>query len=249
VAPAAVAAARYEIAAYSAETRLDAARRKPPLLSRPGNPWIGVGAYLIVIVLVAGLAASMSFGPDWFARGSMDGRALRGGEFWRTLTALCLHADLGHLAGNAVFGSFFGYTVARYLGNGIGWFAIVVSGALGNLVNGLVSGGDHRSIGASTAVFAALGILSAYCWRRGFPAGASRRERLAPIVAGLGLLAFTGAGGENTDLGAHLFGFIAGFGAGLLLARIGSPQGARPQLVAGIAAIGLIAGAWLLALL
>jgi membrane associated rhomboid family serine protease len=249
VPPSAVAAARYEIAAYSAEARSAASGKQVPVLSRPGKPWLGVGAYLTVIVGTAALASAMVMDLDWFARGRMDGGLIQAGEWWRPLTALSLHADAGHLLGNAAFGSFFGYTVARYLGNGFGWLAIVASGAFGNLVNGLVRGSDHRSIGASTAVFAALGLLSAYCWRRGFPAAATRRERLAPVVAGIGLLAFTGAGGVNTDLGAHLFGFASGFGTGLLIARFGVPSGRRQQLFAGLAAIGLFSAGWAAALI
>ena len=248
VAPDAAAAARYEITAYTVETRTDATRKTAPVLSRPGNPWIGVIAYLLVIVGVGALASASTLNVDWYARGRMDAARLFDGEWWRLLTALNLHADAGHLLGNAAFGSFFGYTVARYLGNGFGWLAIVLSGAVGNLVNGIASGGDHRSIGASTAVFAALGLLSAYCWRRGFPAGASRRERMAPVVAGIGLLAFTGAGGENTDLGAHLFGFVAGFGAGFGIARFGLPSGQRAQVFASLAAAGLVIAGWLAAL-
>ena len=248
VPPEAVAAARYEITAYTVEARSDAARRQVPVLSRPGNPWIGVGAYLLVVIGVGALASAMVFDVDWFVRGQMDAAGVRNGEWWRLLTALSLHADAAHLFGNAAFGSFFGYTVARYLGNGFGWLAIIASAALGNLVNSIVSGGDHRSIGASTAVFAALGLLSSYCWRRGFPVGASRRERLAPVIAGIGLLAFTGAGGENTDLGAHLFGFVAGFGAGLVIARFGLPSGRRSQWIAGLAAVGLIVVSWAAAL-
>lgn len=241
-------AARYEIAAYAAEARSSRGRKQAPVLSRPGNPWIGVGIYLAVIVGTALLAQALSLNLDWYARGDMDGARLMTGDWWRPLTALTLHADAGHLLGNALFGSFFGYTVARYLGNGFGWLAIVVSGALGNLVNGVLSGADHRSIGASTAVFAALGLLSAYCWRRGFPAEATRRERFAPVVAGIGLLAFTGAGGINTDVGAHLFGFVCGFGSGLVIARFGPPTGKHVQLIAGLAAFGLMAMAWLAAL-
>jgi membrane associated rhomboid family serine protease len=161
VPPAAAAAARFEIAAYSAEARSAASGKQAPVLSRPGNPWLGVGVYLAVIVGTAALASAMFVNLDWYARGRMDGGLMLDGEWWRPLTALSLHADAGHLLGNAAFGSFFGYTVARYLGNGFGWLAIVASGALGNLINGLVSGADHRSIGASTAVFAALGLLSA----------------------------------------------------------------------------------------
>jgi membrane associated rhomboid family serine protease len=171
------------------------------------------------------------------------------GDWWRPITALMLHADAPHLLGNLIFGSFFAYSVCRYLGSGLGWFAIIVGGALGNVVNGFLAGPEHLSIGASTAVFAALGLLSAYLWRRGFPANVSRRERLTPVIAGIGLLAFTGTGGVNTDIGAHLFGFLVGFGEGVLVARIGVPKGRRPQVVAAVLVGALVVFAWTAALI
>lgn len=245
---AALSAARFEIAAYQAES-VSRSSGSAPVLSRTGNPWIGVAVYVTILLGMGFLAADMLFGIDWFARGRMDGGRLLNGEWWRPVTALSLHADLPHLLGNIAFGAFFGHTAARYLGSGFGWFVILTSGALGNAVNGLISGAGHRSIGASTAVFAALGLLSAYFWRRGFPANASRRERLAPVIAGIGLLAFTGTGGANTDLGAHLFGFICGFGAGLLVARFGFPARPAGQLIAGIVALSLFVAAWSVAVI
>jgi hypothetical protein len=38
----------------------------------------------------------------------------------------------------------------------------------------------------------------------------------APLAAGLALLALYGAGGLNTDVGAHVSGFLAGLGFGFL---------------------------------
>lgn len=238
-------AARRELDAYAAESRALPPERPQP--KPPGNPWPGVGLYAGLLLLLALLAPDLRFGLDWLAAGRMDGQGLRAGDWWRPITALTLHADAAHLLGNLFFGGFFGYSVARYLGGGFGWFLILVAGALGNVANGFLSGADHRSIGASTAVFAALGILSAYCWRHGFPANASRRERFAPVVAGIGLLAFTGTAGENTDIGAHLTGFVTGFGAGLVVARTGFPLTRRVQHVFAAAAITAVAAAWLAA--
>jgi hypothetical protein len=100
-------------------------------------------------------------------------------------------------------------------------------------------------------VFAALGLLTAYTWRRGFWRGTPWKARFAPIVAGLGLLAFTGTGGENTDLFAHLFGFVAGFAMGLVFGAFGLAEkaGPRAQRWAGGGALGAVAAAWLWALL
>ena len=237
-----VAAAELELAAYTAEVPRGMARSVAP--PPHGRPWPGIAAYVGIIMTVALAAGSLSFGVDWLARGGMDGARLFAGEWWRPITALTLHADAGHLLGNAFFGSFFGYSAARYFGGGTGWLAILVCGSLGNLANALLLGAAHRSIGASTAVFAALGLLTAWCWRRGFPPGASRRERFAPVVAGIGLLAFTGAGGVGTDVGAHLTGFVAGFAGGLVFARFGTPRGRAAQLACGIAALAAVALAW-----
>jgi membrane associated rhomboid family serine protease len=247
VAADAVAAAERELAAYTAEASRAVKRNAPPPVH--GRPWPGIVAYLAIIMAVASTSVSMSFGVDWLARGGVNGARIFDGEWWRPITALTLHANAAHLLGNAVFGSFFGYSVARYLGGGAGWLAILVCGSLGNLANVLLSGANHRAIGASTAVFAALGLLTAWCWRRGFPPGASRRERFAPVVAGIGLLAFTGAGGVGTDVGAHLTGFVAGFAGGLGFARFGVPQSSRVQLACGGVALTAVALAWIAALL
>ena len=246
VAAEAVAPARLEIAAYRAERAT--VRPAPVLATASGDCWTGVAVYAAVILGMALVAPEMRFGFDWLSAGGMDSAALKSGEWWRPITALSLHADAAHVLGNAAFGAFFGYTVARYIGSGFGWLAIVAGGALGNLANAFLSGPDHRSIGASTAVFAALGLLSAYCWRRGFPPNASRRERLAPIFAGIGLLAFTGTGGENTDIGAHLLGFVAGFVNGLLIARFGFPRSDAVQRASAAVLVGLFIVAWIAAL-
>ena len=64
------------------------------------------------------------------------------------------------------------------------------------------------------------------------------------MIAGLGLLAFTGTGGVNTDLGAHLFGFVTGFFGGLGVAVTGVSKSRAVQILAGAGAIGLVVGAW-----
>jgi membrane associated rhomboid family serine protease len=239
--------ARLELEAYRTEARLSRGARPP--VSAEGKPWPGIVAYVAVLLLIGLLAPAMGFGLDWLVLGRMDGGRMLAGEWWRPVTALTLHADAAHLFGNIAFGGFFAYSVARYFGAGFGWLAIVATGALGNLANGLLAGVEHRSIGASTAVFAALGLLSAYLWRRGFRSDASRRERMAPVVAGIGLLAFTGTGGVDTDIGAHLLGFVAGFGGGIVVARTGVPRAPLLRTLSACAAGAIVAMAWSLAIM
>jgi membrane associated rhomboid family serine protease len=228
----------------------------PPVVPKPRktiryqNAMPGIAAYVLVVCGVAWLAGESAFGENWFRAGRVDGVLVRAGEVWRTVTALTLHSGLGHLAGNVVFGALFGLFAGRILGSGVAWFAIITTGALGNLLNTLVLVPDHRSIGASTAVFAALGIVAGYVWRAKLMSQERWVYRNGPVVGGLALLMYTGTGDENTDIGAHLFGFLCGFGGGVLLtlARDRILED-RWQWLGGAAAVVFIFGAWGIALL
>ncbi len=209
----------------------------------------GLVGYVLVVCMVAGMAGFSFFQSNWFIAGRVDGELIRNGEVWRLFTALTLHSGVKHLLSNIVFGVFFGLFAGRLLGSGIAWLAIVLAAASGNALNTLLLDASHRSIGASTAVFAALGVVAGYVWSGKLMAQDRWSNRYGPIVGGLALLMYTGTGGENTDIGAHLFGFICGFGAGLLLIRIGTiPKDTRTQLIAGATAFGLIYLSWLIAL-
>ncbi len=197
-------------------------------------------------------------GSVWFVKGRADA-ALLFSEPWRMVTALTLHADAQHIIGNAISGSIFGSMVSRRIGPGGALLAIVIAGTLGNTINALYHLPDgHRSIGASTAVFAAVGMLAALQtvidWGR-------RKERarwglvdmVAPIVGGLTLLGMLGAGKGNTDVWAHGFGFVAGVGvgaaAGTWVRRHRDKPSGVVQTLAFLACLGLVGGAWALALL
>ena len=227
----------------------------PPVFAKPGKPIVyqdavpGVAAYAFVVCLVAGMAGYSFFGSDWLAAGRVDGTLIRSGEWWRTITALTLHADLRHLLGNLAFGIFFGVFAGRLLGSGVTWLAVVVAAALGNTANTLLLDSAHRSIGASTAVFATLGLLAGYVWRGRLMAQDRWPTRWGPVVGGLALLMFTGTGDANTDIGAHLMGFVCGFAAGMILTlSSGMPAPPRVQRAAGGAVLGLVALAWSIAL-
>lgn len=236
-----------QLAAYRAEHA--AARARPVSgIEELGSGWPGVAVFVAVVLLVA-VAANQDYGGrDWLGSGRLDVDRVLAGEWWRTITALCLHADTAHLAGNVAFGSFFGLYVGRYVGSGIAWCGILIGGALGNALNALVQPPGHLAIGASTAVFAALGILAAYTWRRGAYRAAGWRARAAPLTAALGLLAFTGTGGGtvggNIDVIAHLTGFIAGIALGVLFAIARLPRDRRAQICTGAAAGAVLIGAW-----
>jgi len=213
------------------------------------DPVPGLVGYVLVICIVAGMAGYSFFQLNWVAAGRVDGELIRNGELWRLFTALTLHSGVKHLLSNIVFGVFFGLFAGRLLGSGVAWLAIVLAAATGNALNVLLLESSHRSIGASTAVFAALGIVAGYVWRGKLMQQDRWSTRYGPIVGGLALLMYTGTGGENTDIGAHLLGFLSGFAAGVLLIVFGPvPTDARTQLRAGVLALGLVLGSWIIAL-
>lgn len=186
---------------------------------------------------------------DWTELGNADAGRIVSGEWWRLVTALTLHADLLHLWSNLAIGGVFVILLCRELGSGLAWSLLLAAGAIGNLLNAWVQSPAHRSLGASTAVFGAVGILAALTLVR--HRHRLRRRWLLPIAAALALLALLGTEGKNTDLAAHLFGFAAGLALGLgteyLLGRRG-PPGRLLNAVLAVASALVVAGAWWAAL-
>jgi len=240
--------AKYELWQYEQENRKQRPRSSgiTPVY-QSGVP--GVATYVVIVCLVAWFAGVALFNQDWFAVGRVDGELIRDGEWWRTITALTLHSGARHLAGNIVFGILFGLMAGRLVGSGIAWFGIVVASSAANFLNISLLESTHRAIGASTAVFAALGLVSGFVWRAKLMAQDRWPYRLGPIVGGIALLAYTGTGDANTDIGAHLAGFVCGFVSGIALTMTTKYLTLRNlQLASGIAAITIIVLAWIVAL-
>lgn len=240
--------AKFELWQYEQENKPKRKRMALPI-PRYQDGIAGVAVYLLVLCLVAWLAGESAFGANWFAAGRIDGELIRHGEWWRAITALSLHGGLRHLLGNLGFGVLFGYFAGRLLGSGIAWLAILASAFAANLLNTLLLDAAHRAVGASTAVFAALGILAGYVWRARFMVQDRWPYRIGPIVGGIALLAYTGTGDENTDIGAHLVGFVCGFAVGIILTSMQKFLASVPlQRLCGAATIGIVTVAWLVAL-
>ena len=199
------------------------------------NGYAGVAAYLAVIWLVMICDANAVFGWDWTNIGRLQAHAVASGELWRVVTALTLHADLGHIAANSLFGGVFGVLVGRYFGSGLGWLCIVLGGVLGNGLNVLIRHAEFSSIGASTATFAAVGLTAAFAWRSGYFRHLTWQRSFAPVFAAIAFFAYTGIGDEQTDVVAHVTGLASGFALGLGVAKM------RLQL-AGVRAQRFFAG-------
>jgi membrane associated rhomboid family serine protease len=245
VAPRDAERAREQLALYRHENPPRPARFEPR--RKVADGLICASLYGTAILIVDVLQDHQAFSFDWLEAGKAQAELIRQGEWWRTVTALSLHADSVHLAGNLVFGLVFGFLAGQLLGWGLAWSAMLLAGALGNALNAFLQAPGHTSVGASTAVFAAVGILAFYAWRR----RESPVNRWVPLGGGIALLAFLGMGGERTDIAAHLTGFASGGLLGALFASLNHRLAVlvRHQTALGLAALALLAAAWSAALL
>lgn len=240
-------AARYHLDQYRLENR----DWPPPLpvcqqAAHQGFPT------LIAMTLLAffyGYTGQWSSANPWFAHGAIDSVAiLDHGEWWRLLTALTLHADIAHLLGNCLLGGLVVHLLSETLGYGLTWVLLVGSGMAGNLCNIVLRQQAHISVGFSTAVFAAIGLLTGLQLGRATPR--SYRTVLIPLGSGVALLAMLGSEGMRTDLGAHFFGCVIGLWMGLFTGflRINKQlQSSKCQIFLFLAALLLFPLAWFLA--
>lgn len=186
-------------------------------------------------------------GSEWFPRGATRASELLSGEPWRAITALTLHADWGHVFSNVLFGALFFVAVTQMMGPGLGMGMILLAGGLGNVLNAWVQGPMHSSVGASTAVFGAVGLLAGLRLTRRRQHGARLGKAWLPVSAGLALLAMLGMG-PDTDILAHIFGFVAGVPIGAIVGRlVRQAPGLGWQALLLAADVYVIVWAWRLA--
>jgi membrane associated rhomboid family serine protease len=237
---------------YEEENRNWPPRQTRERPSYDGLPFVALAFVLLILFSwVTGPAARNS---AWFEHGTSVAELVMRGHPERAVTALTLHADSTHVFGNVLSGAIFGHLVERRMGPGLGLLSVLASGALGNLANAayyFTQGEPHASIGASTAVMGAVGVLAATqaFVHRSQPKKRSWGDWAAPLMGGLALLGTLGSGAES-DLGAHGFGFVGGLVAGgvLFLAFQKKRASALLQVGFGIASAAIICGSWAVAM-
>lgn len=251
VPPEEVVNARFEFDRYGAES----VRRRelPPAPAPLAGAWIGAGGYIATLLMIGYLAGQGALQVNWFAYGGLDHHVIDAGQWWRSVTALTLHVDQAHVMGNLLFGVGFGLLAGRVFGPGIAWLGIVLAATVANLLDVLIAPSSHRAVGASTAVFAALGMLTGYAWHTRFVHLGPRERwlrRSTPVIAGLGLLVLLGDSAEHVDVIGHICGFICGTAAGWMLSLRGLPRtrAVSVQWLCGGAALAIVLAAWGLAL-
>ncbi len=195
---------------------------------------VGMGSFVLFVFVLCGIFAVQQLYPlvEW---GGSDATALFDDrEWWRVVTALTLHGDVVHLVSNLVAGIGFTALVARVFGVSLGWFLVFFAGSLGNLLTAWLHYPQaHLSIGASTAVFGALGLLTgASVWLALFDPrrSLSLPQWLLPMLGGLTLLGLLGMGEGPVDILAHVCGCGFGLSLGLAGAGLKLPEAAKQSV-------------------
>ena len=236
--------------ALAALSDYDRERRTP----RPTYADVETGnaniAWLTASAIIVGhmaMGPSAGSGSAWTAIGAASARAIRGGEIWRCMTALTLHADAMHAVSNTISTLLFLSPLCRLLGGGTAITLTLTAGVLATLVNAFTRSASYSGIGFSTAVFAALGLLAAVQTTRRSRESPWRRYRT--IGAAVAILAMLGAAPE-TDVMAHVLGLASGVAIGLGFARtVQHPIAPDIDRGLALASAAVVTGAWGLALL
>ena len=198
--------------------------------------------FCVVIVLIHSLVNYQA--PALLERGVMDNVKVQAGQWWRLFTAVFLHNDLAHLASNVTFGLLvLGLAMARY-GAGLALLSAFLAGAAGNLAGYFLRTDPYTGLGASGMMMGALGMLaihSIYLWRVSRKAF---RYIASGVTAGFFLFVLFGFS-PNSDVLAHLGGFVAGLFFGAILSFV-QPKRAF-DLCALIVFVTFSALVWILA--
>jgi rhomboid protease GluP len=233
------------LSAYDRENSQNLAARVEPIES---GSWVAAAAVGLVLLLFYSITVQWLPALSWFARGAADAERILHGELWRTVTALTLHADVAHVLSNAVAAAIFFSAVFSLVGVGLGGALVLLAGAGGNLANAFLHDSAHTSIGASTAVFAAVGLLGSLAVTRRRRSALSRWRAWLPAAAALALLGMLGSSGQRVDIWAHLCGLVVGAVLGMLIAWVTPRAPGLPiQWACGTATVATLILCWIVA--
>jgi len=167
---------------------------------------------------------------------------------WTLLTCTFLHGGFFHLAGNMLFLFVFGRAVNSWLGT-LRFLALyLLLGFIASLGHALFSGDNFAGlVGASGAISGVMGLALALFpkhnvrilyWLR-YRAGTFEIAAFWALIFWFGwdliqLLLLSPEGGGGVAFMAHIMGFIAGVGAGILMLACGLAQRHGTDLLASL---------------
>jgi rhomboid protease GluP len=182
-------------------------------LYRPRASW-ALLVLNVAIFLIPELLGQTGRVQDW---GAKDNAAILGGEYYRFLTAMFLHAGLTHLGFNA----FAIYSMGVYAERLYGTARFVAIYFLAGIGGGLASYAfsPNPSVGASGAIFGIVGALGVFFYQSRGLFGEISRQQLGSLIFITLINLGIGFTTPRIDNFAHIGGLICGALAALALAQ------------------------------
>lgn len=152
------------------------------------------------------------FSGSWIEAGALGWyEVISQGEWYRLLTSVFLHSNIGHIFNNMLVLAFIGSVLEKEIGAwkyGILYLASGILAGCASMVYNMLRDDYIVSIGASGAVFGIVGaVLYLVLFQKGRNAQYSARQ-----IAWMAFLSlYGGFTSQGVDNAAHVGGFIAGF--------------------------------------
>jgi len=165
-----------------------------------------------------GWASAVAFQPAWAIQGGgLLPQEVAGGELWRLLSSMFLHAGLIHIAVNMLALYFLGSFAEQTFGSGRFFALYLVSGIAGGVAYLYFGEFGIPAVGASGAIFGILGGILGFAIRRGTFSMGNPVIRQLVLIAAINL--FIGASIDGVSNTAHIGGLVGGFFFGALIAN------------------------------
>jgi membrane associated rhomboid family serine protease len=217
---------------------------------------IAIGIGYVWELVVAGGPGSLFEGPssiDLIDAGALTpvgvdlqagldlGAGVVGGEWWRLLSSIFLHAGVIHLALNSYVLWIFGNAIERDIGRFSTLAVFLVTGVFAGATSYAFASGFAIAVGASGAIFGLVGAFVAYNYLRRHHVMAHARLRSALSMLLINII--IGFSIPAIDWRAHLGGLVAGLVAGFAVDPSRPAATRRVAAAAGLVALLLAAAA------
>ena len=170
--------------------------------------------------------------------------ATLGGEPWRLITSMFLHAGVLHLVVNGYALYMLGRFGEQLFGPARLWIIYLLAGVAGSATSALFGDASRLSVGASGAIFGLLGaVIVGMARMRGYVPEHWRKQVFYNLLVILGLNLFIGYKLEMVDNSAHMGGLVGGALVTVLLLLPGNRQlsaAARKGLAVVAVALALL---------